>query len=126
MYTTHIKAIFSIVNPLSINKPNTAVPKAVANTMKEVVKALILPIYFTPYISAHVEEPNKLARPFDMPIRPRKTKAEYDESKYINTNVESNKGIFMYINNFLLVNLSTKNPEIIKVKTENIEYDIKD
>ena len=119
-------AISSIEKPVSIKKPNKAVPNAVAKTIMAVVSAFIEPIYFTPYISAHVEEPNKLARPFDMPIRPRKKKAEYDESKYINTNVESNKGIFMYINNFLLVNLSTKNPEIIKVKTENIEYDIKD
>ena len=43
-----IIAIFSIENPASIKKPNKAVPKAVANTIKAVVKALIDPIYFTP------------------------------------------------------------------------------
>ena len=43
-----INAIFSIENPASIKKPNNAVPKAVANTIKAVVKALIDPIYFTP------------------------------------------------------------------------------
>ena len=34
-----INAIFSIENPASIKKPNKAVPKAVANTIKAVVKA---------------------------------------------------------------------------------------
>ena len=43
-----INAIFSIENPASIRKPNNAVPKAVANTIKAVVKAFIDPIYFTP------------------------------------------------------------------------------
>ena len=42
MYMPDTKAIFSIEKPLSIIKPNTAVPKAVENTMKAVVKALIL------------------------------------------------------------------------------------
>ena len=42
-----INAIFSIENPASIKKPNSAVPKAVANTIKAVVKALIDPICFT-------------------------------------------------------------------------------
>ena len=64
--------MFSIVNPLSIKIPNTAVPKAVANTIKAVVKALILPMYFTPYISAHVEEPRTLANPLDIPTKPKK------------------------------------------------------
>ena len=41
-----INAIFSIENPASIKKPNKAVPKAVANTIKAVVKALIDPMYF--------------------------------------------------------------------------------
>ena len=31
--------MFSIENPMSINKPKTAVPKAVENTIKAVVKA---------------------------------------------------------------------------------------
>ena len=54
MYKPDTKAIFSIEKPLSIIKPNTAVPKAVENTIKDVVKALIDPINFTPYISAQV------------------------------------------------------------------------
>ena len=56
----------------SINKPNKAVPKAVENTIRAVVNALILPIYLTPYISAQVDEPNTLAKPFETPIKPRK------------------------------------------------------
>ena len=40
--------ISSIEKPLSINKPNTAVPKAVENTISAVVKALIEPMCFTP------------------------------------------------------------------------------
>ena len=48
MYVPEIMEMFSIVKPLSIKVPNNAVPKAVANTIKAVVKALIDPIYFTP------------------------------------------------------------------------------
>ena len=62
--------------PLSMNNPNTAVPKAVEKTIKAVVNALIDPINFTPYISAHVEEPSTLAKPFDTPIKPKKIKAD--------------------------------------------------
>ena len=48
IYPKDIKAIFSIENPLSIKKPNNAVPKAVEKTIRAVVKALIDPICFTP------------------------------------------------------------------------------
>ena len=48
IYIAPIVAMFSIEKPLSINNPKTAVPKAVDNTMKAVVKALIEPINFTP------------------------------------------------------------------------------
>ena len=48
IYVAPIKAIPSIEKPWSINIPNKAVPKAVENTIKAVVKALILPINFTP------------------------------------------------------------------------------
>ena len=48
IYMAAIKAIYSIEKPLSINNPKTAVPKAVENTIKAVVKALIEPINFTP------------------------------------------------------------------------------
>ena len=61
----------SIEKPLSIKKPNKAVPNAVEKTIKAVVKALIDPINFTPYISAHVEEPRTFAKPFETPINPR-------------------------------------------------------
>ena len=76
MYIPDSKAIFSIENPLSIIKPNTAVPKAVENTIKAVVKALIDPINFTPYISAQVDDPSTLAKPLEIPISPRNTKAD--------------------------------------------------
>ena len=62
--------MFSIVKPLSIKIPNTAVPKAVANTIKAVVNALMLPMYLTPYISAQVEEPRTFAKPFEIPTKP--------------------------------------------------------
>ena len=115
------KAIYSIVNPWSIKRPNIAVPNAVEKTIKAVVKAFIDPIYFTPYISAQVEEPNTFASPFDMPIKPKNKKAENGISKYIKIIVEINNGIFMKINNFLLVNLSIKKPAIIKVITDKTE-----
>ena len=70
MYIPDTKAIFSIEKPLSIIKPNTAVPKAVENTIKAVVKALIDPINFTPYISAQVVDPSTLANPFEIPTNP--------------------------------------------------------
>ena len=71
-----MKAIFSIVKPLSIKIPNTAVPKAVEKTMKAVVSAFMLPMYLTPYISAHVEDPKIFPNPLDMPIKPKKKYAE--------------------------------------------------
>ena len=52
--------------------PNIAAPKAVENTIIDVVNALIEPIYLTPYISAQVEDPKILARPFEIPINPNK------------------------------------------------------
>ena len=67
-------AICSIEKPLSISIPNRAVPKAVAKTIKAVVKAFIEPIYLTPYISAHVDEPRTFASPLEIPIKPRNTK----------------------------------------------------
>ena len=48
MYDPAIKAIFSMENPISINNPKTAVPKAVEKTINAVVKALIDPINLTP------------------------------------------------------------------------------
>ena len=48
---------------------------AVEKKIKAVVRALMLPIYLTPYISAHVEDPKTFANPFDTPINPRKTYA---------------------------------------------------
>ena len=68
--------ICSIENPISIKNPNNAVPKAVEKTISAVVSALIDPIYFTPYISAHVEDPRTLAKPFEIPIKPRKKNDE--------------------------------------------------
>ena len=68
--------ICSIENPISIKKPNNAVPKAVAKTIKAVVKAFIDPMCFTPYISAHVDDPKTLAKPLQIPINPKKKNAE--------------------------------------------------
>ena len=70
-----ITAIFSIEKPRSINIPKNAVPKAVENTINAVVKALIDPIYLTPYISAQVDDPRTFAKPFEIPIKPKKINA---------------------------------------------------
>tara|TARA_Y100000768_G_scaffold353918_1_gene306585 strand:+ start:308 stop:559 length:252 start_codon:yes stop_codon:yes gene_type:complete len=48
IYIPEIVAICSIEKPLSIKKPNRAVPNAVENTIKAVVNAFIDPIYLTP------------------------------------------------------------------------------
>ena len=76
MYMPDTKAIFSIEKPLSIIKPNTAVPKAVENTIKAVVSALIDPINLTPYISAHVDDPRTFANPFEIPTSPKNINAD--------------------------------------------------
>ena len=72
MYIPETIEICSIENPMSIKIPNNAAPKAVEKTINAVVSALIEPIYFTPYISAHVEEPRTFDKPFETPISPRK------------------------------------------------------
>ena len=114
-------AISPTVKPISIKYPNKAVPKAVANTINAVVKAFIDPICLTPYSSAQVEEPRIFAKPLDIPTKPKNTKAMNGVSKKNNTIDESKSGIFININNFLLVNLSIKYPDKNKVKTEKIE-----
>ena len=81
IYAAETKEICSIEKPLSISIPNTAVPKAVANTIKAVVSALIEPIYLTPYISAQVDDPRTLQSPFVTPINPKKTNDEKGLSK---------------------------------------------
>ena len=68
-------------NPKSIKAPNKAVPNAVAKTINAVVKALIDPIYLTPYISAQVEEPKTFANPFVIPRSPKKIKDDNGFSK---------------------------------------------
>ena len=64
IYAAETKEICSIEKPLSIKMPNTAVPKAVAKTIKAVVRALMEPMYLTPYISAQVDDPSTLHSPF--------------------------------------------------------------
>ena len=76
MYIPAIIEICSIEKSKSIKIPNNAVPKAVENTINAVVRALIEPMCFTPYISAHVEEPRTFANPFDIPIKPKNTNDE--------------------------------------------------
>ena len=81
----------------------------------------MLPIYLTPYISAHVDEPKTLARPFEIPTNPKNKNAYKGESKKYNKINPINKGILIIGINFLLVNLSTKKPEKNNVNTELIE-----
>ena len=76
MYIPATIEISSIEKSKSIKIPNKAVPKAVENTIKAVVSALMEPIYLTPYISAHVDEPRTFENPFDTPIKPRNTNDE--------------------------------------------------
>ncbi len=71
MYIPETIAIFSIENPKSIKIPKIAVPKAEANTIKAVDRAFIDPIYFTPYISAHNEDPRTFAHPLEIPTKPK-------------------------------------------------------
>ena len=75
-------------------------PKAVEKTINAVVMALIEPIYFTPYISAQVDEPKTLARPLEIPIRPKKTKEKNSELNKYKITAENNNGIFVNNNNF--------------------------
>ena len=42
------KATCSIENPVSIKRPNNAVPNAVEKTINAVVKAFMEPMYLTP------------------------------------------------------------------------------
>ena len=81
IYAPETKEICSIEKPLSIKMPNIAVPKAVANTIKAVVRALIEPMYLTPYISAQVDDPRTLQSPFEIPIKPKNIKDEKEVSK---------------------------------------------
>ena len=81
IYAAETKEICSIEKPLSINIPNTAVPKAVANTINAVVRAFIDPIYLTPYISAQVDDPSTLQSPFVIPINPKNINDEKGLSK---------------------------------------------
>jgi hypothetical protein len=83
------------VNPLSIKKPNKAVPKAVANTIKAVVKALMDPRYLTPYNSAQVEDPKILAKPLDIPTKPKNINAVIGVSKKNKTTTDNKSGIFI-------------------------------
>ena len=88
-------AISPTVKPISIKYPNKAVPKAVANTIKAVVKALMDPRYLTPYNSAHVDEPNILAKPLDIPTKPKNTNAVIGVSNKNKTITDNKSGIFM-------------------------------
>ena len=81
IYAAETREICSIEKPLSIKMPNTAVPKAVAKTIKAVVRALMEPMYLTPYISAQVDDPSTLQSPFVIPINPKNTNDEIGLSK---------------------------------------------
>ena len=83
------------MKPKSINKPNKAVPKAVAKTIKAVVRALIDPRYFTPYNSAQVDEPKIFANPLEIPTNPKNKNAVIGVSKKYKTTTENKSGIFI-------------------------------
>ena len=74
-------AISLTEKPISIKNPNNAVPKAVAKTIKAVVKALIEPRCLTPYSSAQVEDPKIFANPLEIPTNPKNIKAVIELSK---------------------------------------------
>ena len=95
MYEPDTVAISPTVKPISIKNPNKAVPKAVANTINAVVRALIDPRYFTPYNSAQVDDPNIFAKPFEIPTNPKNTNAVIGVSKKNKTITDNKSGIFM-------------------------------
>ena len=81
--------------PTSIKNPNKAVPKAVAKTINAVVRALIDPRYFTPYNSAHVEDPNIFENPLEIPTNPKNTNAVTGVSKKNKIITDNKSGIFI-------------------------------
>ena len=95
IYVPDTTAISPTVKPISIKYPNKAVPKAVANTINAVVKALMEPRCLTPYNSAQVEDPNILANPFDIPTKPKNTNAVIGVSKKNKTITDNRSGIFI-------------------------------
>ena len=88
-------AISPTVKPISIKYPNKAVPKAVANTINAVVRALIDPRYLTPYSSAQVDDPNIFENPLDIPTKPKNTKAVTGVLKENRIITDNKSGIFM-------------------------------
>ena len=95
IYVPDTIAISPTVKPISIKYPNKAVPKAVANTINAVVKALMEPRCLTPYNSAQVEDPNMLAKPLDIPTKPKNKNAVIGASKKNKTITDNRSGIFI-------------------------------
>ena len=95
IYVPDTTAISPTVKPISIKYPNKAVPKAVANTINAVVRALIDPRYLTPYNSAQVDEPSILAKPLDIPTSPKNINAVTGVSKKNRTITDNKRGIFI-------------------------------
>ena len=124
IYTAAIKAIISIEISLSISKPKTAVPNAVEKTMRAVVNAFMLPMCFTPYISAQVDVPRTFAKALETPIKPKNIYAESEWLKKNKTNMDTSNGTFIKGINFLLEKRSTKKPEEKSVIIDTIEYTI--
>ena len=95
IYIPDTTAISPTVKPISIKYPNKAVPKAVANTINAVVKALMEPRCLTPYNSAQVEDPNMLAKPLDIPTKPKNKNAVIGVSNKNKTITDNRSGIFI-------------------------------
>ena len=95
IYIPDTTAISPTVKPISIKYPNKAVPKAVANTINAVVKALMEPRCLTPSNSAQVEDPNMLAKPLDIPTKPKNKNAVIGVSKKNKTITDNRSGIFI-------------------------------
>ena len=95
IYVPDTTAMSPTVKPISIKYPNKAVPKAVANTINAVVRALIDPRYLTPYNSAQVDEPSILAKPLDIPTNPKNINAVNGVSKKNKTITDNKSGIFI-------------------------------
>ena len=95
IYVPDTTAISPMVKPISIKYPKKAVPKAVANTINAVVRALIDPRYLTPYNSAQVEDPKILANPFDIPTKPKNKNAVIGVSNKNKTITDNRSGIFI-------------------------------
>ena len=72
-------------------------------------------------ICEQVEDPKTFARPFVIPTKAKNTKDENSLLNLARMTADKKSGIFIKINNLLLLNLSIKKPATVKVITDITE-----